>query len=184
MTRAGSAAPPAVRRVVVTGAESTGKSTLAAALATHLAAPLALEHARAYAERVARALTEHDVEPIAAGQRASEDAAVARAAGGVVVFDTDLRSTLLFAAHYYGDASVPAWLRAEVAARVPWLYLLCDTDVPWAPDPVRDSAAARPAMQRAFEVSVRASGARVVMLSGGHETRLRVALEAVRHGGA
>lgn len=167
------------RVVVVTGAESTGKSLLAAALSTEIGAPLSLEFARAHAEGVQRALDASDVEPIALGQRANEDAAIQRARGGAVVLDTDLRSTLLYAKHYYGDAHVPEWLRSAVDERRPALYLLCDDDVPWRPDPVRDSAEARATMQRVIVASVRASGVPVVVLRGAPGERLARARAAV-----
>ncbi len=172
------------RVVVVTGAESTGKSTLALALSQSLGVSLGLEYARAYAERVQRELTPADVEPIALGQRALEDAAIAHADGGIVVLDTDLLSTLLYTRHYYGDAHVPSWLPKVIALRTPALYLLCDTDIPWTPDPVRDSAEAREAQQRTFVASVEGSGAMVVRVRGEESVRLATARAAVRMLGA
>ncbi|MBI3792704.1 MAG: AAA family ATPase [Gemmatimonadetes bacterium] len=164
--------------VVVTGAESTGKSTLAAALAAHFDAPLALEYARAYAERVARPLLARDVPGLAEGQRAAEDAAIARAER-VAILDTDLRSTWVYTRHYYGEAAVPPWLPAAVAARVPALYLLAHPDFPWVSDPVRDSAATRATLASAFEASARSSGAPVVDLRGDPLHRLDAARRAV-----
>ena len=59
-----------LRRVVLTGAESTGKSLLAERLAAHFKAPWVPEFARSYADR-AGILTLEDVEPIARGQLAA-----------------------------------------------------------------------------------------------------------------
>jgi len=92
-----------VIRVAVTGAESTGKSTLAERLAAHFGAPLGVEFARTYAERVGRRLTADDVALIARGQRDSEDDAIRRAPGGLVILDTDLLSTMVYATYYYGS---------------------------------------------------------------------------------
>ena len=173
------AASAFTRVVVVTGAESTGKSSLAAALAEALGAPLALEFSRTHAESARRLLTAADAEPIALGQRANEDAALARAAGRRCVFDTDLRSTLLYTRYYYGEAAIAPWLRLAVATRVPALYVLCDTDVPWVPDPVRDSPAARELLQAQFVSSVGASGASVLVARGSPAARLAAVVEAV-----
>lgn len=183
MARVANVIDARARVVVITGAESTGKSTLAAALAKEFGATLSLEFARAYAERVQRALDASDVESIAQGQLANEDAAIARAAGGMAVLDTDLRSTLLYAQHYYGQRQVPAWLRAAVEARRVALYLLCDDDVPWRPDPVRDSAEARSAMQRRIAASVRASEAPVVLVRGTPDERLKQSRAALAEWG-
>ena len=169
----------AARVVVITGAESTGKSALAAAIAQQLGVPLALEFAREYAERASRPLTAADVEPIAMGQRALEDAAIARAGGGLAVLDTDLRSTIVYAQYYYPDAELPTWLPAAVAARLPALYLICETDIPWVRDPVRDSAEARQALQQRLAAVVRQSGAPVVTVRGALHDRLQSALSTI-----
>lgn len=170
-------------RVVVTGAESTGKSTLAARLAAHFNAPLCAEFARGYAEHVNRALTVDDAEAIARGQRASEDDTIARARGGLVVLDTDLLSTVVYSTFYYG--SCLPWVVDHARARRPSLYLLCEPDgVPWTPDPVRTSAADRELLHERFVAAVRESGVAVARLTGPEDARLRSAIavvDAVRH---
>jgi NadR type nicotinamide-nucleotide adenylyltransferase len=122
------------RRICLTGPESTGKSELAARLGRELGVTWVKEYAREYAERHGRELTAEDVEPIARGEIASLDAAPA---GALVVLDTDLLSTVVYARHYYG--SCPAWIEAEARLRRADLYLLLDTDVEWKPDPARDA---------------------------------------------
>ena len=99
-------------RVVVTGSECTGKTTLARALAERFGAPWVPEFCRGWQDAKGRPLEAEDVEPIARGQVAEADAAEA-AARDVVVLDTDLLSTAVYARHYYG--SCPAWI--EKAAR-------------------------------------------------------------------
>ena len=75
--RAGDRVKPA--RVVLIGPECTGKTWLAGELAARYGVPSAPEHAREYVERHGTALTYADVDPIGRGQRAGEDAAIARA---------------------------------------------------------------------------------------------------------
>ncbi|MBI1810179.1 MAG: ATP-binding protein, partial [Gemmatimonadetes bacterium] len=131
------------RRLVVTGPESTGKTTLAGALAAQFGAPCLPEAARGYAEArraEGRALTADDAEPIARAAIAAEDAALA-AAPPLLVLDTDLVSTVVYTRHYYGGA--PAWMEDEARGRRGHLYLLCDVDLPWTPDGVRDRPVAR-----------------------------------------
>ena len=86
---------------MVTGSESTGKTTLARRLAAHHATSSSPEFARDYLERKGAPLIAADVEPIAHGQRAGEEAA-RRRSRRLVVKDTDLISTVLYARHYYG----------------------------------------------------------------------------------
>ena len=66
-----------VRRVVVTGPECTGKTTIAGALAAEWRAPLVPEAARVYAEEAVlagRQLSATDVEPIARLAMSVDDA--------------------------------------------------------------------------------------------------------------
>ncbi len=160
-----------MKRVVVTGSESTGKTTLATRLAAHFGAALAPEFAREYAARTPRPLGPGDVEPIARGQRALEDAAAAP----LLIQDTDLLSTCVYAEHYYG--ACPPGVRR--ALRPPDLYLLLAIDVAWVPDPHRDRGHLREHMHSLFRDAVRASGAPFVEITGDWEARFRRAVAAV-----
>lgn len=163
-----------MKRVVVTGSESTGKTTLAARLAAHFGAPCTPEFAREYAARTPRPLGPADVEPIARGQRALEDAAAFRAER-LLVQDTDLLSTCVYAEHYYG-ACPPAVRRA---LRPPGLYLLLAIDVPWVPDPHRDRGHLREHMHALFRAAVRASGAPFVEITGDWDARFQQAVVSI-----
>jgi NadR type nicotinamide-nucleotide adenylyltransferase len=126
-------APHTRRRICLIGPECTGKSTLAARAARELGAcTWVREYAREYAEEH-RTLTSDDVETIARGQMACDDAANAE----LIVLDTDLISTVVYARWYYG--SCPPWIESEARKRKADHYLLMDTDVPWIADPARDA---------------------------------------------
>lgn len=165
-----------VVRVVLTGSESTGKSTLAADLARHYGAELVSEFVRAFAEQKGAPIDFSDHGAIARGQMALEDAAIARA-GRLIVQDTDLLSTVLYCRHYFGRC--PPWIEETAAARRPHLYLLCATDVAWVADGVRDRGHMRDEMQQFFAAAVRASGARFVDVAGPAERRLEEATKAI-----
>jgi NadR type nicotinamide-nucleotide adenylyltransferase len=154
-------------RIVVSGAESTGKTTLARRLAGWLDTVWVPEHSRSYAESRGAPLDASDVEPIARGTIAADDAGAARArAAGrdVVVLDTDLASTLVYARHYY-DLE-PAWIVDAWRARLPALYLLCHPDVPWIPDGIRDRPLGRYRLHAMFAERLAASGVPVIDVRG------------------
>lgn len=135
------------------------------------------EAARAYADARLRALPPgtaagellgaRDVEPIARAQLALEDAAAVRAAAlgaALVVRDTDLVSTVVYARHYYG--ACPAWVVEAARARRASLYLLCDVDLPWAADGQRDRPDQRSAMRDEFARALDEFGCRWALVRG------------------
>jgi len=161
--------------VVVTGSECTGKTRLVEHLAWRFGCPWSPEHARAYADLRGVPLGPADVEPIARGQVEAEDRAASRAAG-LVLLDTDLVSTLLYARHYYG--ACPAWIEAAARRRRADLYLLLHPDVPWLPDGVRDRGERRDEMQALFEATLDELGCRVVHVRGEWDERRATAERA------
>jgi len=164
-------------RVVVTGSECTGKTTLARGLAERFDAPWSPEFARTYQERTPRVLTALDVEPIARGQIDAQDAAI-RGAANLVIHDTDLISTVVYSRHYYG--SCPSWIEQAARERRADLYLLLHPDVPWVADGLqRDRAAARNDLHALFEATLRECGARIVDVRGGWSERERLAERAI-----
>ena len=168
-----------VRRICVTGPECTGKTTLAHRLAAHLHAEHVPEAARMYAERANRELRVADVELIAAEHIAMADDAVRRVVdrgGGTLVLDTDLVSTIVYARDYYAFSS--RWLDDEERHRRADLYLLCDVDVPWVSDGVRDRPSDRVALFALFADTLRELQARVTIVRGDWDTRWQTALTA------
>ena len=163
-------------RAVVTGSESTGKTTLAEQLSRHYRAALVPEFVREYAEARRGVIEFADHGPIARGQMALEDAAIARG-NSIVVQDTDLLSTVVYCEHYFGKC--PAWIAEAARRRAPDLYLLCEIDVPWVADGVRDRGHMREDMQRLFRVAVAESGAPVAVITGDRDERLARATEAL-----
>ena len=163
-------------RVVLTGSESTGKTTLANELSRYYRAELVPEFVRSYAEQRDGVITFSDHGPIARGQMALEDEVFAKARG-LVFLDTDLLSTVVYCDHYFGRC--PDWIRETATARRPDLYVLCDIDVPWVADGVRDRGDRRDEMQSLFRAAVAASGARHVTVSGDVAHRLATAAAAI-----
>lgn len=165
-----------VVRIVLTGSESTGKSTLAAELASHYGAELVPEFVRAFAEQKGTPIDFGDHGAIARGQMALEDAAIGRA-GRLVIQDTDLLSTVVYCRHYFGRC--PPWIEEAATGRRPDLYLLCATDVAWIADGVRDRGHMRDEMQALFVDAIRGSGAQLVDVSGPRVRRFAEATKAI-----
>jgi len=163
-------------RVTVTGSESTGKTWLARQLAQRFAAPWVPEFSREYAVHKGAPLDASDVEPIARGQLRAEEDVLPRARG-LAILDTDLVSTVVYAEHYYGVC--PVWIEQTARERLADLYLLCDIDVPWVADRVRDRPGARREIQAAFAEHLARYGATSVVVRGTWEEREAKAVAVV-----
>ena len=142
-----------VARVSLLGAESTGKTTLAQALAEAYATAWVPEYGRVYTElgRPADApWTSWEFTHIARVQCWWEDF-LAGLADRVLFCDTDAFTTAVFHEAYLGS---PATEFAELAARPYDLYLVCGPDVPWARDGIRefDAAVSIDVRQRVLDV--------------------------------
>ena len=165
-------------RVVLTGSESVGKTTLATRLGEHFGVPVSAEFVRGYAAERGNKLGFNDHGAIARGQIASEDAAIARAKD-LVIHDTDLVSTVVYCRHYFGVC--PDWIREEATKRKADLYLLLAPDVPWEPDGIRDRGGEqREEMHALFVAELASIAARVVEIKGEGDARFTAAVKAIR----
>ncbi len=122
-----------VTRVVITGPECTGKSTLTVQLARNFGGRYVPEYARDYIAALDRSYTRNDVLHIAKRQVSD----VNNANSGLVFFDTYLIVTKVWLDVVYGKH--PLWIDHEIRKHKIDLYLLCDTSIPWEPDPVREN---------------------------------------------
>jgi HTH-type transcriptional repressor of NAD biosynthesis genes len=167
-----------VARVCVLGAESTGKTTLAGALAAAYDTVWNPEYGRIYTE-VGRtgdaAWTSDEFVHIARVHCWYEDF-LARLATRVLFSDTDAFTTAVFHEAYLGR---PAQGFEELASRRYALYLVCGTDVPWERDAIREFGEAR---RRHHEIYLRhacTSGSPWLLVEGTPSERLAAACEAV-----
>lgn len=164
-------------RVVLTGPESSGKTSLAAYLSGVFRAPWVAEASRRFVETNPRPLSADTVEPIARLAMAMDDEARA-VAPSLLIHDTDLVSTVVYARHYYG--ACPPWILAEAKARLADLYLLCLPDLPWEPDGVRDRPAQRTELLALFGETLQALDATYTSIDGLGEARRGAAESALR----
>jgi len=168
------------RRVIVVGAESTGTTTLAEALATRYQTTWVREYGREYSHAKARRgetrWTSDEFVHIANEQNARENAA-ARLANRVVFGDTNAWATQLWHRRYLGHES-PAV--ADVAKQcVSDLYLLTGDEIPFVQDGLRDGEHIRHEMHRWFETALRSQEVPWRLVRGTPDQRLEAAAQEV-----
>ena len=170
-----------VKRVCLLGGESTGKTTLARALAAAYGTVWNPEYGRAYTEigRDPEApWTSDEFTTIARIQCWYEDC-LAGSARRVLFCDTDAFTTKLFH-QVYLDAETEAF--DDLVSRSYDLFLVCGLDVPWRHDGVREFDAQRAWMHERYLERATESGSPWLLLEGPHEARLdrsRVEVDAL-----
>jgi len=124
-----------VKKVVIIGPESTGKSTLASLLAKYYDTTWVKEYAREYIDRLDRPYEERDLLDIAHGQLIEEDKAL-KLANNILICDTNLITIKVWAEHKFGACYDE--ILDLIKTREYDLYLLTNIDVPWSEDPQRE----------------------------------------------
>ena len=176
-----------IRKVVITGPESTGKSSLCRQLAEHYSTAWVPEYARAYLEAKGSAYQykQADLLTIARGQWSLEDEVISNVHAPqhpVPVFlDTDLHVIRIWSEYVFGDCDTS--ILKEIAEREYDLYLLCDIDLPWSPDPLREHPDPRERQRILCYYLDYLSHQPVpwVLVRGQEEERLEAAIHAVDH---
>ncbi|MGW2306075.1 AAA family ATPase [Streptomyces sp. NPDC001809] len=187
------------RRVVVLGAESTGTTTMALALADHYRRRGGVwartrcvpEYGREYSElKLAELRAErpgavwsdvafHSADfPVIAQRQAELEEEAARDGSPVLFCDTDAFATTIWHERYMGTTSAAT---GEIAARGrQHLWLLTDhRGVDFEDDGLRDGEHLRPWMTARFLTQLAHSERRTAVLTGPHEERLAAAVAAV-----
>lgn len=174
-----------VLRVVLIGAESTGKTTLCEQLAAHYDTVWVGEYGREHWEMKIAAMnapgeipawTDDEFIHIAEVQQQRENEAAARA-NRVLLCDTNAFATATWFERYAGKRHPE--VDAIGARDKVDLYLVPSPDVPFVQDGVRDGEKIRDWMHGRFVELIRASDTPYVLITGAWESRLPQAIAAI-----
>jgi NadR type nicotinamide-nucleotide adenylyltransferase len=167
-----------VMRVVLTGPECTGKTTLAQQLASHFSTIFIPEYAREYVANLCRPYNYEDVVHIAEVQQKQAHEYTERA-NRILFFDTYLIITKIWFKVVFGR--YPEWIDQELSGKTIDLYLLCDTSIPWIADPVRENGGEmREKLFQMYKSELDQLGCSYSIISGTGQKRLDQAIRATR----
>ncbi|MCR6719659.1 MAG: AAA family ATPase [Chitinophagaceae bacterium] len=136
-----------IKKIVIIGPESTGKSTLAAQLAAHFDTRWVPEFAREFLLTNGTNYEYDDLLTVAKGQMALEDEQTTaletqsqellEAGGHLPLFiDTDMYVMKVWCEFVFGKCH--SYILQQIVERQYDLYLLCNTDLPWVKDELRE----------------------------------------------
>ena len=164
--------------IVISGAESTGKTSMAEFLARCFGVDYIPEYARSYVENLGRSYTYEDVEHIA--ERQSELLSEALNSGGkLIIMDTWLVITKIWFLEVFGR--MPDWLQDRLENSQIDLFLLCDYDIEWVKDPVRENPGERRAyLSDLYKKEILKLGMEPAIVKGRGADREQHALDLVK----
>ena len=177
-----------VLKIVITGPESSGKTTLAVQLAEALGVPCVPEFARSYVAHLGRPYQREDLKRIALGQQLWEDWFTQRSLNqsiypaNLLVCDTDWTVIYVWEQYKYGAALLPAHplTLSPFSPAHSTLYLLCAPDMDWQHDPLREHPAERDALFQQYDDLLKSIPANYHILRGTELQRLKTALYLVQ----
>jgi NadR type nicotinamide-nucleotide adenylyltransferase len=170
-----------MKKIVITGPESTGKSTLCRQLAEHYATTWCPEYAREYLEKQGKDYSYSDLAEIAKGQLKIEDEYLLKAKNGVYFIDTDMYVMKVWCEYVFGKCH--QLIIDKIVDRKYDLYLFCSIDLPWTYDAFREYPEEQPRKElyRMYKDILINQSTPWVEISGDYDERLAKAIAAVEN---
>ena len=126
-----------IKKIVIIGPESTGKTTLCERLAQYYESIWCPEFAREYLMTHRADYNYEDLLTIAKGQIDLEEKFISKAPDQSLLFiDTDMYVMKIWCEFVFNKCH--RFILDQIVKREYNLYLLCDVDLPWAPDELRE----------------------------------------------
>lgn len=170
-----------IKKIVIIGPESTGKSTLCEQLAAHYHTPWVEEYAREYLLKNGRDYSYENLLDIAKGQiQAEEEGTGNRSLTRSAIFiDTDMHVMKVWCEFVFEKCH--HWILNRIVERTYDLYLLCNIDLPWVKDELREypDLKTREKLYHYYKDIMVNQHVPWVDISGNYETRLDTAIRAV-----
>jgi nicotinamide riboside kinase len=149
-------------KIIITGPESSGKTTLSQQLSTHFNIPFAKEFARTYIDALDRDYIMDDLLLIAKGQLESEF--------NSQLLDSDLITIKIWSEYKYGSCDKWIFDQIEIQKTEKRFYLLCKPDIPWQADNQRENPNDREALFKIYKEELDDLGHKYFIVEGGDRT--------------
>ncbi len=164
-------------KIVLTGPESTGKSTLAGLLENHFETSMVAEFARLFIDVLERPYVETDLLEIAKGQLELEKQQTLKATD-VLICDTDLLTIKIWSEYKYGrcDPKILSWIEQQYYDH----YLLCGLDAEWQFDPQRENPEQRNELYEIYKKELTFYKKNYTEITGNQNQRFQKAAELIK----
>jgi NadR type nicotinamide-nucleotide adenylyltransferase len=168
-----------MKQIVIIGPESTGKSTLSEQLAAYYKTVWCPEFAREYLLAKGKDYNYEDLLNIATGQIELEELMKTKAQNGMYILDTDMYVMKVWCEVAFNNCHT--WILKQIAARRYDLHLLCDIDLPWVQDGLREypDVNIRRKLFKMYKDLLINDGGKWAVISGNQQERLQTAISII-----
>ena len=162
-------------KIIVTGPESSGKTTLSKALSKHYNLPFTKEFAREYLTDLGKNYLQEDLLEIAKGQLENEQLITNNQQ--ISLHDTDLITLKIWSDYKYGNCN--NWILEQIEKQKVEnrFYLLCKPDLKWDYDPLRENPTNRNELLEIYKQELENLGHKFLIIKG--EDRNEQAIESL-----
>lgn len=169
-----------VKIVVVTGVESSGKSSLVQELATYHKEPFVAETARDYLNRTDGAYGYNDLETIAKEHLERINQGIEEAQQFLFV-DTAFVVLKIWSEEKFQQCA--PWILNQLASFDPALYILCDMDIPYEKDALRENPneEERKRLHQSYLAHMQEQRAPFIVVSGTKKERLEKVAQFIKN---
>lgn len=165
-----------MKTIVVTGPESTGKTVISEYLSGRLGCTWIPEYAREYIGGLNRPYKYSDLEHIA-GIQVQQRKELEEKGASMLILDTWLIITKVWFQEVFNK--YPGWLDKEINEGKIDLFLVCSTDIPWIPDPLRENGGEkREYLMKRYIEEIKKTGSNYSIISGSGSERCQNAFYA------
>ena len=151
-------------KVIVTGPESSGKTTLCKQLSEQFKIPFTEEFSRKYIDDLDRKYLQEDLVIIAKEQLENEQ--LTRSNKQLSLHDTDLITLKIWSEYKYGNCNDWITSQIEQQKQEKRFYFLCSPDIPWESDPQRENPHNREELFEIYKVELEQLGHNYFILEG------------------
>lgn len=165
-----------MKKIAITGPESTGKSSICEALQLHFGGIVVPEFAREFLSNKLDRYTFEDVEFMAREQLNREQSAF-DAQHEFQFCDTDLLVMRIWMEHVFGKC--PQWIIEESQGKQYDFTLLMDIDLPWEDDPLREHPHQREELFQKYLEVLQQSKRPFAIVRGNGDDRIQNAIQLI-----
>lgn len=162
-------------KIIITGPESSGKTTLCTQLSHYFNSPFAIEYAREYISNLTRNYKKNDLVKIA-----KEQCVLESLNSHILFCDTDLITIKIWSLFKYKICDNYILDKIEEQKSENRFYLLCKPNIPWESDPQRENPNNRQELFEIYKQELENLNHNYIIVEGSKDQRAKECINIIK----